>query len=79
MATLKVDTIAKAKGVSMSRLQLDSRLNMSIISRYWHNKVRSVDLDVLGKIAKALDVSVTDLIEETSGSGAPGAEQSGGR
>lgn len=64
MAVLKVDVIAKAKGISMSRLQLDSRLNMSIVGRYWHNKIRSVDLDVLSKIAKALDVQVTDLIAE---------------
>lgn len=75
MATLKVDVIAKAKGINMSTLQLDSRLNMSIISRYWHNKVRAVDLDVLGKIAKALDVSVTDLIEEKAEETEAGAEQ----
>lgn len=62
MAMLQVDRIAIARGVSLSRLQLDSRLNMSIVSRYWHNKVRSVSLDILEAIAEALDCQVTDLI-----------------
>lgn len=63
MATLQVDKIAQARGVNMSRLQVDSKLGMSIVARYWHNKVRAVSLDVLEALARALRVQVTDLID----------------
>lgn len=64
MAMLQLDKVAQGKGYNMAKLQVASRLNMSIVSRYWHNKVRSVSLDILEDFAKVLGVQVTDLISD---------------
>lgn len=62
MAHLKVDEVAREKKVILSQLSMDSRVNPSIVARYWHNKIHSVDLRILEALAKALGVQVTDLI-----------------
>jgi transcriptional regulator with XRE-family HTH domain len=62
MAMLKVDEIARSRGYSQARLSMESRVNPSVLSRYWHNQVRAVSLDILEALARVLGVEVTDLI-----------------
>ncbi len=62
MAMLKVDQVAKSRGYSQARLSMESRINPSVLSRYWNNKIRSVSLDILEILASVLQVGVTDLI-----------------
>jgi len=63
MARLRVKEVAIEQGYGLSRLQMDAHLNISIVGRYWHNKVRAVSLDILERLASVLQVNVTDLID----------------
>ncbi len=72
MARLKVREVAEAKGKRLSDVQFDARLPMATVRRYWYGtsdgkaegkQLTEVDLTKLAAIAEALDVKVTDLIE----------------
>ena len=68
MAKLRVREIAEKRGYNLTQLQLDTRVNMGVTGRYWHNKVRAVSLDILERLAGVLQVTVSDLIDnETAG------------
>jgi DNA-binding Xre family transcriptional regulator len=61
---LKVKEIAEQKGFNISTLSRKSDVGLSTVRRLWHNPRRHVDLFVLERIAKALEVPVNDLIED---------------
>jgi DNA-binding Xre family transcriptional regulator len=63
MARLKVKEIAEARGIKQSRLQIIAELTPASLNRYWNNKTTSVDLRIIGKIAKALGVQPGELLE----------------
>jgi len=63
-AILQVRNIAEARGYNLTRLQQETHLNMGVVSRYWHNKIRAVSFDVLEKIATVLNVGVVRLITD---------------
>lgn len=61
MLRLKVAEVARAQGMSQTRLQDASGLSRTTIQRYWHSHVRRVSFTSLHAIAQALNVSFTDL------------------
>lgn len=63
MARLRIKEVAEAKGILQSRLQIMAEITPPSLNRYWNNKTTSVDLRILGKIAKALNVPPGELIE----------------
>lgn len=64
MLRLKVREIAEAKGYNQSTLARDSQVGFSTIKRLWRDPYRETATSTLEKIAKALHVSIHDLIEE---------------
>jgi transcriptional regulator with XRE-family HTH domain len=63
MPRLRIKEVAEAKGILQSRLQLMAGITPPSLNRYWNNKTTSVDLKILGKIAKALGVAPGELLE----------------
>ncbi len=55
---LRVKELAESKGFNISTLGLNT------IRRLWRDPYRSVDFYVLERIAKALEVPATELIED---------------
>ena len=64
MLRLKVREIAEQKKVSMNKLSQRSEVSYNIIRDIFNNPFRTVNTDTLNRIAKALEVPVTDLIED---------------
>jgi len=64
MIRLKVKEIAKEKGISQSKLSRLADVNITTIQRIFNSPTTAnVNLYTLDRIAKALGVNVTDLIE----------------
>lgn len=62
MTKLQIKEVAESKGIIQKRLIELSGMTPQLVYRYWHGYTRSVSLDQLGKIAKALGVNSGDLI-----------------
>ncbi|HET8910635.1 MAG TPA: helix-turn-helix transcriptional regulator [Ktedonobacteraceae bacterium] len=63
MIRLKVADVAKAKGMSMLKLTKYSGLAYNTIRLIYRNPYRDIDLLTLDKLAKALQVDASELIE----------------
>jgi transcriptional regulator with XRE-family HTH domain len=63
MFRLKVREIAESKGISQSRLSRLSDVDPKAIRRIYQNPNASLSLYILDRIAKALQVDVSELIE----------------
>lgn len=61
---LRVREIAEQKGFNISSLSRKSDVSHNTIRRLWHDPYRHVDLVVLQRIAKVLEVPTGDLIED---------------
>jgi transcriptional regulator with XRE-family HTH domain len=61
---LRVKEIAESKGYNILRLSRESGVHYSTVLQYWHNRLRRVDFEVLQKLARALNVTVKDLIAD---------------
>jgi transcriptional regulator with XRE-family HTH domain len=64
MRRLRVKEVARAKGFTMARLQRAADINLKTIQAIWHNPQHDASLNTLDKIARALGVPVTELIED---------------
>jgi transcriptional regulator with XRE-family HTH domain len=64
MRRLRVKEVAQAKGFTMARLQRAADINLKTIQAIWHNPRHDASLNTLDKLAKALGVPVTELIED---------------
>jgi len=64
MIRLRVKEIAEQKGISRTRLSRLADTNYKTINAIFKNPYREVTTTTLGRLAKALGVPVTDLIEE---------------
>jgi DNA-binding Xre family transcriptional regulator len=60
----KVREIAEQKGFNISTLSRKADVGLSTVRRLWHDPNRYVDFYVLERLAKALEVPVTALIED---------------
>ena len=63
MIRLRVKEVAKAKGVSMAKLSRLADLSPKTIEAIYRNPYRDVSVSTLGKIATALDVGMSELVE----------------
>jgi DNA-binding Xre family transcriptional regulator len=62
MAKLIIKYLATKQDLNQSQLQLRAAVTPQLLYRYWHNKTKSVELEQLELIAKALGVKPGDLI-----------------
>lgn len=79
MPRLRVREIAEAQGLDASKLSRRADLAYRTVLMLWNDPYRDVNLSTLAKLARALNVSVTDLLEngdpKTEGTGcAPGGQ-----
>lgn len=63
MIRLKIEEIAKAKGVSMRQLSKRSGLVYNTIRLIYRDPYRPLSTITLDKLAKALEVDASELIE----------------
>ena len=64
MIRLRVKEIAREKGISMGKLQRDADLAYNTVRRIFKDPYYITTTETLGKIAKALGVPISDLLEE---------------
>ncbi len=64
MARVRIREIAESKGLDVAKLSRRSDLAYGTVWQLWNDPDRDVSIKTLGKIADALGVRVTDLIEE---------------
>lgn len=71
MARIRLRELAENKGLSISRLQIESRLSMGTVRRYWYNttdgsehgsRLKMINLDVLDTFARVLNTTPDSLI-----------------
>lgn len=63
MVRLRVKEVAKQKGLSMARLARRADIDYKTVQRIFRDPYREVTTTTLDKLATALEVPVTDLIE----------------
>ena len=63
MVRLKIREIAEAKKINMSKLSRMADVNYNTIRAIWDNEMKDVTVSTLEKIARALKVEVSELIE----------------
>lgn len=64
-ARLRVRAVAEQRGMTLTSLSRKANVNMETVRRCWYNPRHDVLLSTLQKLADALEVRVTDLIDET--------------
>jgi len=64
MQRLKVKEIAKEKGITMARLSRLADVNPRTVEAIYKDPFRDVAYSTLAKLARALDVDVSELIED---------------
>jgi transcriptional regulator with XRE-family HTH domain len=68
MIRIRLKEVLKEKNISMSKLSRMSDLSFSTISRIINDKSYSPTINTLERIAKALNVPLSELYEEISNS-----------
>ncbi len=63
MVRLKIREIAEAKKINMSKLSRMADVNYNTIRAIWDNEKKDVNVSTLEKIARALKVELSELIE----------------
>jgi len=66
MVRLRIKEVAQAKGYTMNSLSRATDISFNTIKRLWRNPYSGVTVETLSKIAKVLNVSISDLTEEES-------------
>lgn len=64
MIRLKIKEIAESKGINQGQLSRLSDVGYTTIRRIFDDPYYSVNMSTLERIAKALEVPATELIEE---------------
>ncbi|WP_376796788.1 helix-turn-helix domain-containing protein [Thermogemmatispora sp.] len=64
MVRLKVREVAEARGFNMSSLSRAADVNFRTIKSIFRNPYKEVNISTLAKIARALGVATSDLIED---------------
>jgi len=62
VSKLIIKQLASKKGLNQSQLQIKAGVTAQLLYRYWHNFTKSVELEQLERIAKALNAEPGDLI-----------------
>jgi DNA-binding Xre family transcriptional regulator len=66
MIRLRLREVAEAKKISRTRLSRLADINYKTVNRLWKDPYREFTSTSLSQLARALDVPVTELIEEVS-------------
>jgi len=64
MARLKIREITEERGFSMGLLQRKANVAVKVIQSVWRNDRHDISFNTLIKIAEALGVRVTELIDD---------------
>ncbi len=64
MLRLRIKEIAESKGFNMSSLSRASDVSFTTVKRLWQKPYSDANTATLEKLAKALDVAVSDLLEQ---------------
>jgi len=64
MLRLRVRAVAEAQGYTIQRLQTEAGVSYDTVLKYWHNQIRRIDLATLAALAKALNTTSLELLEE---------------
>ena len=67
MIRLRIREVAEEKGYNMSSLSRKSDVSFKTVKRLWKDPYQTANTDTLEKLAKALGVSVRDLLEDDPG------------
>jgi DNA-binding Xre family transcriptional regulator len=62
LSKLIIKQVADTKNIKQSQLQIKAGVTAQLLYRYWHNFTKSVELEQLERIAKALEVEPGELI-----------------
>ena len=71
MLRLRVKEVAKEKGFSQGRLQRKADISLNTLRAIYHDPFKEVSTGTINKLAQALGVPVTELIEDVPDSEAP--------
>jgi len=63
MIRLKVREIAEQQGFNMSRLARRADIDLKTLQRIWHDPTKEISTSTLDKLAKALNVPASELVE----------------
>ena len=66
MARVRIREIAESKGLDVAKLSRRADLAYGTVWQLWNDPDRDVSLKTLNKLAEAMGVRVTDLLEEAS-------------
>jgi DNA-binding Xre family transcriptional regulator len=61
---LRVKEVAESKGYNMSSLSRASDISFNTVKRLWTKPYKGAHIDTLLRVARVLNVQVTELIEE---------------
>ncbi|HEX9134209.1 MAG TPA: helix-turn-helix transcriptional regulator [Ktedonobacteraceae bacterium] len=64
MVRLRIKEVAESKGYNMSSLSRATDISFNTIKKLWTKPYSGVNINTLSKIAKVLNVSISDLAEE---------------
>jgi lambda repressor-like predicted transcriptional regulator len=64
MVRLRVRALAEEKGISMARLSRLSDLSLWTIRSMWRDPMYDAGIQTLAKVARAMGVRVSELLEE---------------
>jgi DNA-binding Xre family transcriptional regulator len=62
LSKLIIKQLATKKRLNQSQLQIKAGVTPQLLYRYWHNFTKSVELEQLERIARALNTEPGDLI-----------------
>jgi transcriptional regulator with XRE-family HTH domain len=63
---LRVKEVAQAKRMSMNKLSQISQVSYHVVQDIYRNPFRIVSTDTINRLAEALDVPATELLEDIS-------------
>ncbi len=67
MIRLRVKEVAESQGLNMSRLSRRADVDLKTVQRIWHEPTKEISTATLDKLARALGVEASDLLESVSG------------
>lgn len=67
MVRLKIKEVAESKNINMAKLSRLADVGYTTTQALFHNPHHDVSIYILERIAKALEVSICDLLDETPG------------
>ena len=59
-----IKTIMEEKGISQNVISKITDLSINTIRSYYHSNIKRIDLDVVSRIAKALECDINDILKK---------------